>query len=684
MHAACEFLGLDPMYVANEGKLIAICAPEDAVLLLETMRAHPLGRDAALIGEVVADTHHFVQMRTRFGGKRNRRLADRGSVAPHLLSRAVRILFLTRSFNSLTQRLYLELTTLGHEVAVEFDISDAVTIEAVALFQPALVIAPFLKRAIPETVWRRTVCLVVHPGIVGDRGPSALDWAISEGESEWGVTVLQAESQMDAGPVWATETFAMRDASKSSLYRNEVTEGAARAVVAAVQRFAAIGAAPAADTAQRRGRWRPLMQQADRRIDWQRDDTQTVLRKIRAAMARPACSTNCSARRAICSMRIPKRMVDAGPPGHRDRPATRGRAARHGRRRGLDRACAPRRPAGQLQAAHGAGVPGRNRGLPERTVAVDAPAGPSGWREIRYEAEGDVGTLHFPFYNGAMSTAQCERLNAALRLALAQPARVLVLFGGADFWSNGIHLNVIEAADSPADESWRNINAIDDLTQTLIEATDRLVIAAMQGNAGAGGVFMALAADQVWARDGVVLNPHYKNMGNLYGSEYWTYLLPRRLKSMAPGERDGPAAADVGSAGGPIGPDRRRARRQPAGTSARRCCNARRAGRGRRRSCAVAGQAGNNASATRRASRWPPTATRNWRACGATSTASTRAITSHVRTSSSAWHLRGHRAIWRSTAEHLKNPPFRLSTDVVLKSVVCWADRPARQPTSRN
>ena len=61
---------------------------------------------------------------------------------------------------------------------------------------------------------------------------------------------------------------------------------------------------------------------------------------------------------------------------------------------------------------------------------------------------------------------------------------MLVLEGGRDFWSNGIHLNVIEAADSPADESWRNIVAIDDLTQALIEATDCLVVAAMQGNAG--------------------------------------------------------------------------------------------------------------------------------------------------------------------------------------------------------
>jgi hydrogenase expression/formation protein HypE len=68
--AACEFLGLDPLYVANEGKLIAICAAADADRLLAVMRAHPLGRDAAIIGEVIADPHHFVQMETAFGGRR--------------------------------------------------------------------------------------------------------------------------------------------------------------------------------------------------------------------------------------------------------------------------------------------------------------------------------------------------------------------------------------------------------------------------------------------------------------------------------------------------------------------------------------------------------------------------------------------------------------------------------------
>jgi len=68
--AACELLGLDPLYVANEGKLVAIVAPEMASQVLAAMHLHPLGCDAARIGEVTADSHHFVQMATRFGGRR--------------------------------------------------------------------------------------------------------------------------------------------------------------------------------------------------------------------------------------------------------------------------------------------------------------------------------------------------------------------------------------------------------------------------------------------------------------------------------------------------------------------------------------------------------------------------------------------------------------------------------------
>jgi hydrogenase expression/formation protein HypE len=70
VRACCEFLGLDPLHVANEGKLVAICPDADAPRLLAAMRGHPLGRDAAIVGRVIEDDHQFVQMDTAFGGRR--------------------------------------------------------------------------------------------------------------------------------------------------------------------------------------------------------------------------------------------------------------------------------------------------------------------------------------------------------------------------------------------------------------------------------------------------------------------------------------------------------------------------------------------------------------------------------------------------------------------------------------
>lgn len=68
--AACELLGLDPLYVANEGKLVCICDAGDADTLLAVMRAHPLGGDAARIGTVIEDDVNLIQMKTGFGGTR--------------------------------------------------------------------------------------------------------------------------------------------------------------------------------------------------------------------------------------------------------------------------------------------------------------------------------------------------------------------------------------------------------------------------------------------------------------------------------------------------------------------------------------------------------------------------------------------------------------------------------------
>jgi putative two-component system hydrogenase maturation factor HypX/HoxX len=450
----------------------------------------------------------------------------------------MRILFLTHAFNSLTQRLYSELVARGHRVSVEFDIADSVAEEAVALFKPELIIAPYLRRAIPESIWRTITCLIVHPGIVGDRGPSALDWAVQEGESEWGVTVLQAEAEMDAGPVWASETFLLRGAAKASLYRREVTEAARRAVLLAVERFAGgdFVPAPLHSIAERRGELRALMKQEDRRIDWTKDSTAAVLARINAADGFPGVADKLFGQPCHLFDACAESTAFAGKPlslRFSGFPAGTVVARRETAllRKTTDGAVW----VGHVKRAGGIKLPAvlafadEVPGLPELVPESHWAPNDTTWQDIRYEEAGAVGFLHFDFYNGAMSTAQCRRLQEAYQWACTRPTQVLVLLGGADFWSNGVHLNVIEAAESPADESWANINAMNDLAEAIIRTASHLTIAALQGNCGAGGCFLARAADFVWVRDGVLLNPHYKNMGNLYGSEYWTYLLPARV-----------------------------------------------------------------------------------------------------------------------------------------------------------
>jgi putative two-component system hydrogenase maturation factor HypX/HoxX len=178
---------------------------------------------------------------------------------------------------------------------------------------------------------------------------------------------------------------------------------------------------------------------------------------------------------------------------------------------------------------------GELTGVPDLPLPPDQVIDAGTYREIWYEEHAGVGSVHFEFYNGAMSTQQCVRLREAFRLARRRPTNVIVLMGGSDLWSNGsdlwsngIDLNVIEAADEPYRESWSNIHAMNDLVHEILDTDSHVVISALAGNAGAGGVPLALAADVVCARPGVVLNPHYKGM-ELFGSEYWTYLFPRRV-----------------------------------------------------------------------------------------------------------------------------------------------------------
>src|SRR6202011_469638 len=151
----------------------------------------------------------------------------------------MRVLFLTSAHNSLSQRLWIELGERGHEIRVCVAATGEAMIAAVSREAPDLIIAPMLKIAIPEEVWSRHLCLIVHPGIKGDRGPSSLDWAIANHEKIWGVTILEAADAFDAGPIWASHEFALEadPPAKSSLYRGQVTEPAVRGVTEGAPRI---------------------------------------------------------------------------------------------------------------------------------------------------------------------------------------------------------------------------------------------------------------------------------------------------------------------------------------------------------------------------------------------------------------------------------------------------------------
>ncbi|MBJ7539679.1 hydrogenase maturation protein [Marinomonas transparens] len=443
----------------------------------------------------------------------------------------MRILFITTSHNGLSQRAWSELLAKGHDIKIQLATSDDAMLDAVEAFRPELILAPFLKKAIPDIIWKNHTCLIVHPGIKGDRGPSSLDWAIMRGYKEWGVTILQAAEEMDAGDIWSSNNFPMRDVSKSNLYRHEVTAAALKGIHDAVSKFESLDFVPEAlnySNPDVKGCWNDPIKRVDRAIDWA-SSSQDIIAKIKAADSTPG---------VLESHIFPFPCFMYG--AHLE-DKLKGNAGEILAQR--DSAICIATGDGAIWVSHLKKELSGGFKLPAMKVLAGHIAEPmfsardifnddlsiKTFREIWYREEDNVSYLYFDFYNGAMSTEQCLRLREAFWNVQSQrKTQIIVLMGGHDIWSNGIHLNVIENAISPAQESWDNIVAMDDFVCDVVSCTSHYIISALHGNAGAGGAVMALAADEVIAREGVVFNPHYKKMG-LFGSEYWTYLLPKRV-----------------------------------------------------------------------------------------------------------------------------------------------------------
>ena len=467
----------------------------------------------------------------------------------------MRILLLVSAFNGLTQRVWAHLVDRGYDVGVElaptFDSPEDLTrrVEEIA---PDLVLAPFLKHRVPREVWDRWTTVVVHPGPVGDRGPSSLDHAVLDGRERWGVTALSTVEEMDAGPVWATSTFAMPSppVAKSALYNGLVAD-AAMACVDEVLRKVAAGEAPTDPALLERevagtGEL-PLLRRAAFELDWTRP-AEELARTVAAADGAPgAPATLAGERYCLFDAAVGEPVDDLDGAGHEVAPGTivgrDGDAVAIATGRGTlwvgYAATLAERRGTKLPAAEVLDV----RGVPYRPV-------PAVLAESVYERDGDVGYLTIRSYSGAMHTAQCRRLTTAVEKALTEDTSVLVVRGTEHAFSNGIHLGMIEAAADPAAEAWANIQAIDDLCEVIARA-DQLTVAAFTANAGAGGVMTGLCADVVVARDGVVLNPYY-DMG-IFGSELHTWTVAARLGEAAADELLGaklPVSAGQAAAAG--------------------------------------------------------------------------------------------------------------------------------------
>lgn len=527
----------------------------------------------------------------------------------------MKILFICTAHNSLSQRLYLSLSQL-HAVTVEYALSDKAMREAARLAKPDLIICPFLTTRVPSDIYEEYMTLIIHPGPPGDAGPSSLDWVLmgddgsesdpaqllqkhtlsDKGRPYWGVTVLQAEDEFDAGPVWAYEQFPLNidepGLTKSGLYRGPVTRAAVSACLAAVDRItaAAYTSAPLTPPLTPRSsgcqspvyraihpglqanlqfkslsvglqkpfmggptHHRPLLKASQRDFNINTNNAKEISRRIRCSDSQPGCLTSVLGQ----SMYVYGGTIeeDAWVVSSRTAPGSilavrdeaicirttdkRGIWITHVRRvkKKADPKLWPKVPA--VTGLRELGI------LNKAAIAkLSRPHPTQNWAKALYgtlqevwvdfnviedsgSASSRVAYVYSDFYNGAMSTSQCEKLISALDYVLSthstqHPLAAVVLMGGSGYFSNGIHLNVIEAAADPAQESWDNINRINDVVYYLLHefpSRNILTIAGVRGNAAAGGVAMATACDCVVAGAEVVLNPAYRALG-LYGSEY--------------------------------------------------------------------------------------------------------------------------------------------------------------------
>jgi putative two-component system protein, hydrogenase maturation factor HypX/HoxX len=453
-----------------------------------------------------------------------------------------RVLLLADGFGGMTMAAYTRLRDLGAQVCFRAPTGPEDMLASYRELSPDLVFAPTLTKRVPEELYGRVV--INHPGRLGDRGPSSIDWARLRGERLAGHTLLAADEGWDEGPVLTTETIRYPDdpaLTKSWLYsrlhRAATLRGLETLLTGDPHPTPLDGDRPAV-----LGTWNNPVKQKDVGFDWALSADE-IVRLVAARDGAPGVLVDLLGAEAYA--------YDV----HHGGPAPRGTEPG---------AVVETLPDGAVRVAVGPTGDGERESVwvgclktpgtaDRRTFKLPAawwvhrrvpqPVSPAGsgrpFRPVRVECPDETtAVVTAGAYNGAWSTGFCHRVDAALRAVLDDPAVDTVLFrgGGRDPFGNGIHLNHIYGSDpmlgaAMEREARENIRAINQVCERFFDLrrAGKRVIILVDGDAGAGGAFLALCGDLVIADPTVNLNPHYVGMGGLHGSEHHTWTLRQRV-----------------------------------------------------------------------------------------------------------------------------------------------------------
>lgn len=150
----------------------------------------------------------------------------------------MKILLFTTTQNGLSQRAYLELVERGHTVSINLAQTDAAMEAAAACFEPQLIIAPFLKKAIPTSILEQYAVLTLRPDVSVNRGSFSSNGTIADDCQNWRITLFDNTKNKDAATInWITYAVKMRPDNKGNYYQHQLTQAAVQDIIKAVEKF---------------------------------------------------------------------------------------------------------------------------------------------------------------------------------------------------------------------------------------------------------------------------------------------------------------------------------------------------------------------------------------------------------------------------------------------------------------